>query len=53
MCKSKVGMLTYSHISEFWLPPDQDIPDPVNLKELSFNVIHGDGGVCHGHHVIL
>lgn len=42
-----------SHVSELWLSPNQDIPDPLNLKELPLDVIHGDGGVCHGHHVVL
>lgn len=42
-----------SHVSELRLPPDEDVPDPLNLKKLPFNVVHGDGGVRHGDHVAL
>lgn len=41
------------HVSELWLPPDQDVPDPVNLKKLPLDVVRGDGGVRYGHHVVL
>lgn len=52
--KSKVlVLLSHSHVSELWLPPDQDIPDPFNLKKLPLNVVHSDCGVCHGYHVVL
>ena len=43
----------HSHVSELWLPPDQHVSDPVNLKQLPLDVVHGDGGVRHRHHVLV
>jgi len=45
--------INHSHVSELWLPSDQDISDSLDFKKLPLNVIHGHGGVRHGHHVIL
>lgn len=46
-------LLNNSHVSEFWLSPDEDVPDPLDLYQLPFDVIHGNGGVCHGHHLLF
>lgn len=42
-----------SHVSELRLPPHQDVSDPFDLHQLSLDVVHSDGGVGHGDHLLL
>lgn len=43
----------HSHISELRLFPDQRILYPLDFEQLPLYVLHSDGGVSHGHHILF
>lgn len=47
------GVKMSSHVSQLRLSPHQHISYPLDFEQLTLNVIHSDGGVCHGHNVVF
>lgn len=46
-------MKAHSHISELRLFPDQRILYPLDFEQLPLDVLHSDGGISHGHHILF